>query len=191
MNYINQNTTLLPDIELRMVATRTTSTVNMLENIKKGWFYLIHVKKNNKVPHNWALCEGNPPVTGWPSSLRAGDMESGSMSWRYHKNRERHTAHTIVSWPNPKLLVIVHTSDLMMIIRQSIYIYIYILSIITREMGKLKAHSPTYNGQATGLDAWASRVKCPARFVSHLHDIYIYIYELFIAFVCFVVCALL
>ena len=25
--------------------------------------------------------------------------------------------------------------------------------------------------QATGLDAWASRVKCPARFVSHLHDI--------------------
>ena len=30
--------------------------------------------------------------------------------------------------------------------------------------------------QATGLDAWASRVKCPARFVSHLHEICIYIY---------------
>ena len=30
--------------------------------------------------------------------------------------------------------------------------------------------------QATGLDAWASRVKCPARFVSHLHDICIYIW---------------
>ena len=29
--------------------------------------------------------------------------------------------------------------------------------------------------QATGLDAWASRVKCPARFVSHLHEICIYI----------------
>ena len=43
------------------------------------------------------------------------------------------------------------------------------------------------DGQATGLDAWASRVECPARFVSHLHDICIYIYELFIAFVCFVV----
>ena len=28
--------------------------------------------------------------------------------------------------------------------------------------------------QATGLDAWASRVKRPARFVSHLHDICIY-----------------
>ena len=43
--------------------------------------------------------------------------------------------------------VIVHTSDLMMIIRQSIYI----LSIITTEMGKLKTYSPTYcimdNGQ--------------------------------------------
>ena len=45
--------------------------------------------------------------------------------------------------------------------------------------------------QATGLDAWASRVKCPARFVSHLHEICIYIYELFIAFDFFVVCSLL
>ena len=42
------------------------------------------------------------------------------------KNTKRHTAHTIVSWPNPKQWVIVHTSDLMMIIRQSIYIYIFI-----------------------------------------------------------------
>ena len=57
-----------------------------------------------------------------------------------HKNIERHTADTIVSWPNPKQWVIVHTSNLMIIIRQSIYI----LSIITREMGKLKAYSPIY-----------------------------------------------
>ena len=56
------------------------------------------------------------------------------------KNIERYTAHTIVSWLNPKQWVIVHTSDLMMIIRQSIYI----LSIITKEMGKLKTHRPTY-----------------------------------------------
>ena len=35
------------------------------------------------------------------------------------KNIKRHTAHTIVSWPNPKQWIIVHTSDLMMIIRQS------------------------------------------------------------------------
>ena len=57
-----------------------------------------------------------------------------------HKNIERHTVDTIVSWPNPKQWVIVHTSDLMMKIRQSIYI----LAIITREMGKLKTYSPTY-----------------------------------------------
>ena len=56
------------------------------------------------------------------------------------KNIEKHTAHIIVSWPNPKQWVIVHTFDLMMIIRQSIYI----LSIITKELGKLKTHSPTY-----------------------------------------------
>ena len=56
-----------------------------------------------------------------------------------HKNTDRHTAHTIVSWPNPKQWVIVHTSDSMMIIRESIYI----LPIITREIGQLKTHSPT------------------------------------------------
>ena len=56
------------------------------------------------------------------------------------KNIERHTTYTIVSWPNPKQWVIVHTSDLMMIIRQSMYI----LFIITKEMGKLKTRSPTY-----------------------------------------------
>ena len=55
------------------------------------------------------------------------------------KHIERHTAHTIVSWPNPKQWVIVHTSDLM-IIRQSIYIH----SIITEETSKLKTHSSTY-----------------------------------------------
>ena len=58
------------------------------------------------------------------------------------KNIERHTADTTVSWPNPKQWVIVNTSDLMMIIRQSIYIYIF--SIITTEMSKLKTYSPTY-----------------------------------------------
>ena len=56
------------------------------------------------------------------------------------KNIERHTADTIVSWPNPKHWVIVHTSNLMMIIRPRVYI----LSIITRGKGKLKTYSPTY-----------------------------------------------
>ena len=34
-------------------------------------------------------------------------------------------------------------------------------------------------GQATGLDAWASRVKCPARFVAHLYEICIYIWVVY------------
>ena len=54
-------------------------------------------------------------------------------------NTEIHTAHTIVSCPSPKPWVIVHTSDSMMKIWQCIYI----LSIITREMSRLKTHSPT------------------------------------------------
>ena len=39
------------------------------------------------------------------------------------KDIERHIAHTIVSWPDPKQWVIAHTSDFMMIVRQSIYIF--------------------------------------------------------------------
>ena len=42
--------------------------------------------------------------------------------------------------------------------------------------------------QATGLDAWASRVKCPARFVSHLHEICIYIYIWVVYNLCFFCC---
>ena len=34
-----------------------------------------------------------------------------------YKNIVRHTAHTIVSWPNPKQWLMIHTSGLMMIIR--------------------------------------------------------------------------
>ena len=41
-------------------------------------------------------------------------------------------------------------------------------------------------GQATCLDAWASRVKCPARFVSHLHEICIYIWVVYS--LCFFCC---
>ena len=62
-----------------------------------------------------------------------------------HKNIEQHTADTIVSWPNPKQWVIVHTSDLMMISQS-----IYILSNITREKGKLKTYSPPYCIMETG-----------------------------------------
>ena len=44
----------------------------------------------------------------------------------------------------------------------------------------------THIKQATGLDAWASRVKCPARFVSHLHEICIYIWVVYS--LCFFCC---
>ena len=37
-----------------------------------------------------------------------------------------------------------------------------------------------------GLDVWASRVKCPARFVSHLHEICIYIWVVYS--LCFFCC---
>ena len=64
------------------------------------------------------------------------DIKLWCSAWwrRFTNNIKIHTAHTIASWPNTKLWVIVHTSDLMMMIRQSIYIF----SIITREMGQLK-----------------------------------------------------
>ena len=35
------------------------------------------------------------------------------------------------------------------------------------------------SSQATDLDVWASRVKCPARFVSHLHEICLYIWVVY------------
>ena len=52
----------------------------------------------------------------------------------------------------------------------------------------LKCRDITWNvfKQATGLDAWASRVKCPARFVSHLLEICIYIWVVYS--LCFFCC---
>ena len=76
-------------------------------------------KKTSKL-HVTGFCEGNSPVTGEFPTHKANDAENVSIWWR-HKNIERHTAHAIVSWHNPKQWIIVHTSDLMMIIRQSVY----------------------------------------------------------------------
>ena len=75
--------------------------------------------------HRW--CEAE---TGWDLQPR----DQGYMG----KNIDKHTAHTIASWPNPKRWILIHTSDLMMITRQSI------LSIITKDMGKLKTHRPIF-----------------------------------------------
>ena len=77
---------------------------------------------------------------GYGRETHCSRDEQGWKMQEYHNNTERHTAHPIVSWPNPEQWVRLHNSDLMMIIRQSIYI----ISIITRKMGKLKTHSPIY-----------------------------------------------
>ena len=53
-------------------------------------------------PYQGCWCHG---------SLYRQDISSLGIAY---KNIERHTADTIVSWPNPKQWVIVHTSDLMM-----------------------------------------------------------------------------
>ena len=63
-----------------------------------------------------------------------------------------------------------------------VYISIYVMSNFTvNDMynGEKNTYvtislSADFLQQATGLDSWTSRVKCPARFVSHLHDISIY-----------------
>ena len=40
--------------------------------------------KNINAPHNWAICEGNPPVTGGFPSQRASYTESLSSSGCHH-----------------------------------------------------------------------------------------------------------
>ena len=64
--------------------------------------------------------------------------ESDNM--QFHMNIWRHTVHTIVVWPNPKYWLIVYTSNLIMIMRESTHI----LTVTTREMYKLKTHSLIY-----------------------------------------------
>ena len=51
-----------------------------------------------------------------------------------------HTEHTTVLSPNPEPWLMIYDSGVMMIIRWNINI----LTIITREMGKLKTHGPIY-----------------------------------------------
>ena len=55
----------------------------------------------------------------WFSPQRAGV----SMSWRHYKNIERHTAHIIVSWSNPKQSILFYTFVIPM--KYTNYIIIY------------------------------------------------------------------
>ena len=59
----------------------------------------------------------------------------------YDKTILRHTAHTIKSWPIPKQWQMIHSFNLMRMIRLSTFT----LTIITREMDKLKTHNSIYH----------------------------------------------
>ena len=72
-----------------------------------------------------------PDLGQIPSGHECPTKHSGQVT-NTNKNLRRHTAHTIVSWPNFKQWIIVHTSDLMMIMKTK---YIYI--IFQASQGKL------------------------------------------------------
>ena len=79
--------------------------------ILKKNIYICHYQRLSLRAPKWNMCLRSPIPISWERRC------SGVL-----KNRERYTAHTIVSWPNPKPWVIVQTSYLMMVLRQSIYI---------------------------------------------------------------------
>ena len=70
-----------------------------------------------------------------------GSVQDGisSLDCCPYKNIARHKAHTIVSLFNPKLWLMIHNSDFMMIITRITYLF----TIIKRHMGNLK-HTATY-----------------------------------------------
>ena len=72
---------------------------------------------DNKAPQSSTYCPFLRVSANawWIHSQRAGDADF-SMSFRHYESTERHASHIIVSWPNPKQLQMVHTSDLIMMI---------------------------------------------------------------------------
>ena len=119
------------------------------------------------------LCTRNSPVTDEFPVQRASNAENVSISWRHRDipgerghylgcryrvspGHQQSPSVSINHWPN----------------------HHWPRPIFTR----WRSHWTTlwlHEEQATGLDAWASRVKCPARFVSHLHEICIYIWVVY------------
>ena len=76
------------------------------------------------------LAHGDTYISYWCGTVCCAEKNQ--------KNIEKHTAHTIVSLPNPKQWQMGHTSKSMMIIRSSTGI----LTIIIRKMGKQNIQSP-------------------------------------------------
>ena len=81
-----------------------------------------------------------PRINGWVNDRKAGDLRRLRTNYDVTVMIVRHTAHTIVSWYNPNQWLMVHTSDLMMVTRSNAHI----LTIIIKEIGNLKTHSPVY-----------------------------------------------
>ena len=77
---------------------------------EKMYYQTESVSNKNNLRKVWTIIK---QVINRKKSLKSYDR------FMYNKNIVRHTAHTIVSWPNPKQWLMIHTSDLMMIIRQS------------------------------------------------------------------------
>ena len=85
---------------------------------------------DNLMPHNFRKHIGINEISWWMLivekngikfriKLYVPQIDAQKHGLLPYKNIKRHTAHTIISWPHPKRWIVVHTSDLMMIIRQS------------------------------------------------------------------------
>ena len=118
-----------------------------------------------------------------PSEFPRLSFESGSM--RGHYGAERHAkliqngTHTGEAISMTKIhlcsrIMSYGTGSLMWRQNRARMRKSYVLFIVLRTKNRTGSIMWYHYRQATGLDAWASRVKCPARFVSHLHDICIY-----------------
>ena len=141
-----------------VLALRQPESIQVIASHRYA-FATKQIKNRNRVHLLWGILHIKMmlDITICPITKFVKRMRIAHIGITHHKNIERHTAHTIVSWPNPKQWVIVHTSKLMMIMRQSMYI----LSIIKKEMGKLKTHSPKY----CIMDNWENMLN-----LTHTHD---------------------
>ena len=102
-----------------------------MDAIKHVTFFNIDIEVNDGV--QWIAITNTPYIYHY-------DIYEKTLckAWSIYKNIERHTANAIVSWPNPQHWQMSHTSDSILILRQSTLI----LKIIIRAMGKPNTHSP-------------------------------------------------
>ena len=117
------------------------------ENVSIWWRHNAEARWRIYTATNWVIIVAKPshePKLTYSQSGHQGQTSVRIASnSRYKiidaKNIKRHTAHTIVTWHNPKQWIIVHT-----LFDDDNKTKQYILSTITRELGKLKTCSPIY-----------------------------------------------